>query len=336
MAVTTPQQATNPADTPVQRTWRSRLPDETGVVIALAVLVLTVGLAHPSFLSPFNIFQNVSSTAFFGMIALGMVYLLALGEIDLSVGWTFNFAAVIAAKAMVGGVDPWIAAVLGVLFGAGLGTVNGLLSVALGLPTIIVTLGTLSMFQGLSLVVNGSSPVNPPNPTGGFFEFANAKFFDVIPVVALVFIALAVVLHLVLHRTRFGYRVQAIGSNPEAAQLAGLPMARTKIQTLALVGAIAGLSGVLFVGFRGAVDPADGSTFMLTVIAAPIIGGTPLSGGSGSVIGALVGALIITVIASGIVFFGVSATWSTFVTGAVIIGAVTIDRVIRIQRQRRT
>jgi ribose transport system permease protein len=305
------------------------------VLVALALLVGIIGGTHPDFLKPLNVFQIMGNSAFYGMIALGMVFLLALGEIDLSVGWNFNFSAVIAAKAMVAGVDPWIAVALGTLFGAGLGMVNGVFSVGLGLPVIIVTLGTFSMFQGLSLVINKSQAIVPPDTSGSFFDFANAKFFTVLPSVAIVFAVLAVVLHLVLHHTRFGYRVQAIGSNPEAARLAGIPAGVTKILALILVGAICGFAGALFVGARGAIDPSTGATFMLTVVAAAIIGGTPLSGGAGTVLGALVGALIIAVISSGIIFFGVDATWSTFVTGAVIVLAVSIDKLVRRQRALR-
>ena len=191
------------------------------------------------------------------------------------------------------------------------------------------------MYEGLSLVINGGRAVNPPNPNSGFFTLISAKMFGVIPVVAVVFVALAVVLHFVLHRTRFGYRVQAVGSNPEAARLAGIPNAMVRLQTLVLMGAIAGLSGSMYVGFRGAIDPNEGSDFVLVVIAAVIIGGTPLSGGFGTVFGAVVGMLIIQVISSGLIFFGIDATWSTFVTGAVIVLAVVLDQVVKYQRSRR-
>ena len=153
--------------------------------------------------------------------------------------------------------------------------------------------------------------------------------------VAVIFLVMAIVLHLVLHRTRFGYRVQAIGSNPEAARLAGIPVSQVRLQTLILIGAICGLSGSLFVGFRGAIDPSSGQDFALTVVAAAIIGGTPLSGGWGTVIGAVVGVVIIAVISSGIIFFGIDATWSTFVTGAVTVLAVVLDQVIKRQRSKR-
>jgi ribose/xylose/arabinose/galactoside ABC-type transport system permease subunit len=322
------------------RALTRNVPDELGVLIALAVIVAVIGIPHPAFVEPYNLLQVMGSSAFYGMIACGMVFLLALGEIDLSVGWNFNFSAVITAKAMIGGIDPWIAALLGILFGAGLGLVNGLLTVGLKLPSIIITLGTYSMFWGLSLVVNKSQSVTPPDTTGGFFDFSGAKFLtisgtSVIPVVAVIFLVLAVGLHVVFHRTRFGYRVQAIGANPEAARLTGIPIALTKVQALTLIGGICGLAGALQIGYFGAIDPQTGSGFIFTIIAAAIIGGTAITGGSGTVIGALIGTLIIACIQSGIIFFGIDATWSTFVTGAVIVVAVTIDQIVRRQRIRR-
>ncbi len=318
----------------------SRVPEELGVFAALVILVLIIGVHNSAFIRHGNLLNLIASNSFFGIISLATVFLLALGEIDLSVGWNFNFSAVIAALAMVHGVDPWIGALLGVLFGAGLGLVNGLLSVGLALPVIIVTLGTYSMFQGLSLVVNKSSAVVPPDVSGSFFSLVNNRVGPIpfiggrVPVLAIVFVVLAVALHVFLHRTRFGYRVLAIGSNPEAARLAGIPIARTRVLVLVLVGAFCGLSGSLYVGSFGSVDPASGGQFLLAVVAAVIIGGTPLSGGMGTVIGALIGVLIIATISSGIVFFGIDATWSTFVTGAVIIIAVSIDQAIKWQRRR--
>ncbi|CAN5551696.1 ribose ABC transporter permease RbsC [soil metagenome] len=312
-----------------------RLPEEFGVIVALVVLVAVIGLFRPHFLSPENLLQQLGGSAFIGMLALGMVFLLAIRDIDLSVGWMFNFSAVISAKAMVFGLDPWLAAGVGILFGAGLGLANGILAVGLRIPVIIITLGTFSMFRGLSLVVNESRAVVPPDTSGSFFSLFDIRIFGSLPVVAVVFVALAVGLHLLLHHTRFGYRVQAIGSNPEAARLAGIPIARTRVQVLVLMGAISGLAGVTFLGFREAIDPVTGGEYVLAVVAAVIIGGTPLSGGWGTVLGAVIGAVIIQVISSGIIFFGIDAKWSTFVTGAVIVIAVALEHVVRRQRSRR-
>ena len=145
-----------------------------------------------------------------------------------------------------------------------------------------MTLGTYSMFQGLSLVVNKGRAIVPADQSSSFFTVISTKLFGLVPVAALVFIVLAIVMHIVLHRTRFGYRVQAVGSNPEAAAHAGIPTNWVRLQTLVLMGAICGLSGVMYVGFRGAIDPNEGGDFVLVVIAAVIIGGTPLSGGHGT------------------------------------------------------
>ena len=247
----------------------------------------------------------------------------------------FNFSAVIAGKAMVAGVDPWIAALIGIVFGGMLGLVNGVLAVALRIPVIIITLGTLSAFRGLSLVVNESRAVVPPDKTSTFFALFDVKVFGLIPIIAILFLALAVALHLLLHRTRFGYRVQALGSNPDAARLAGIPVDQTRILVLVLMGAVAGLTGAMFLGFREAIDPVTGGDYLLPVVAAVIIGGTPLSGGRGTIIGAVIGALIIQVITTGILFLGVDVKWSTFVTGAVIIIAVAVAQLVRRQRERR-
>ena len=325
-----------PTDPIVQPGVRRRsLPDETGVIVALVVLVTIVGLLRPNFLLANTLFQQLSGAAFIGILALGMVFVVAIRDIDLSVGWMFNFSAVIAAKTMVAGFDPFIGAAVGIAFGALLGLVNGVLAVRLRIPVIIITLGTFSAFRGLSLVVNESRAVVPPNNEHLFFVLLQTKVLGLVPVVAIAFVVLAILLHVLLHHTRFGYRVQALGSNPDAARLAGIPVDRTRIQVLMLMGAIAGLTGALFLGFRQAIDPVTGGDYLLPVVAAVIIGGTALSGGRGTILGAVIGALIIQVITTGILFLGVDVKWSTFVTGAVIIIAVAVDQLVRRGRERR-
>lgn len=305
------------------------------MLIALVALIALIGAANPVFLSPKSIAQLISNGAFIGMLAVGMVFVIVIRDIDLSVGWMFNFSAVIAGKLMVAGLDPFLAAGCGIAFGAFLGLCNGVLSVTMRIPVIIITLGTLSVYRGLSLVVNESKPVLAPDKEALFFTMWDHKILDVIPSVAIAFIALAVVLHIVLQRTRFGYRVQAMGSNPDAARLAGIAVDRTRILVLVLMGAVAGLTGVIFFGFRGAIDTNSGDSFLLPVVAAVIIGGTPLSGGRGTILGAVLGAVIIQAIQSGILFLGIDAKWSIFVTGAAIIVAVVVDQLVRRQRTRR-
>jgi ribose transport system permease protein len=317
------------------RSWRSRIPEETGVIVALIALIAFIGWRNELFLQPKSLLQLVNNSAFFGMLAVGMVFVVVIRDIDLSIGWMFTFAAVVAGKLMVAGLEPFLAAICGIAFGGLLGLVNGVLSVAMRIPVIIITLGTMWAYRGLALVVSESKPVLAPDKEAPFFELWDVKLLDIIPMVAVAFIALAIAMHVLLQRTRFGFRVQAMGSNPDAARLAGIPVDRTRILVMVLMGATAGLAGVIFFGYRGAIDMSAGDTYLLPVVAAVIIGGTPLSGGRGTILGAVLGAIIIQAIQSGIVFLGIDAKWSIFVTGAAILIAVAVDQLVRRQRTRR-
>ena len=317
------------------RSLRSRLPDETGVLVALIVLIVVIGVLRPVFLQPKSLFQLLSNASFTGMLALGMVFVVVIRDIDLSVGWIFNLSAIVAAQFMVWGWDPLISAAIGIAVGGLLGFINGGLAVSLRIPVIIITLGTAYAYRGLSLVVTGSHSLAPGDKTSPFFGVWTNKLFDVLPSNAVAVVILALLMHVLLHHTRFGYRAQAMGSNPDAARLAGIPVDRTRIMVMTLMGLIAGLVGVIFVGFRQAIDPTLGDNYVLPVVAAVIIGGTPLSGGRGTMFGAVIGAVIIQAIQNGVLFLGVDAKWSFFVTGVVIILAVAVDQLVRRQRSRR-
>lgn len=315
---------------------RRRWPDELGVAGALLALIIVVSVIQPRFLDINNLLNLVANNTIVAILAMGIVFLLATGEIDLSFGYILNLVAVSAGLLMIAGAPIALAIAAALVLGALLGALNGALAVSFRLPLIIITLGTASMFQGLSLVINRSGSVVPPPEVreGWFFQFFGGLTGFPFPPIILVLVVVFIALSILFKRTRFGYRVTALGSNPDAARLAGIPVARVRIQVTALMGLIAGLGGVLFLGFRGAVDPTTGSGYLLPVIAAAIIGGNPLSGGSGTLIGALLGAMVIAVIDTGIVFLGIDAVWSTFVTGAVIVVAVGIDQAIRFQRRR--
>ena len=172
----------------VARRPRFRLPEELGVLCALLLLVIVIGTHNSDFVRSDNLFNLIASNSFFGMIALSAVFLLALGEIDLSVGWNFNLSAVIAALMMTHGWNPWIGAIVGILFGGLLGLVNGLLSTGLHLPVIIVTLGTYSAYHGLSLVLSHSAAVVPPDDSGTFFRFSQS-YVGRVPTLAIIFAA---------------------------------------------------------------------------------------------------------------------------------------------------
>ena len=316
---------------------RFKLPEEASVIFALLLLIAIVGTLRPIFLKPENLLNLAASYAISALLAGCIVYLLSMGEIDLSFGWILNLSAVIAGVSMIAGVPVWIAIIIGIIAGGVMGAINGVLTVVMRLPLIIVTLGTASVYQGISLITNKSGSVVPTDEkitTTIFFRALGGDIETPIPII-LIFVVLAfVVLHLVLHKTRFGYRILAIGSNPEAARLAGIPIKQTKILVCALMGFVSGIGGVLFLGFRGAVDPTTGANLLLPVVAAAIIGGTALSGGAGTVWGSLYGALIVGVIGVGVVFLGIDAVWSTLVTGLVILFAIGVDQIVRVRKNR--
>jgi ribose transport system permease protein len=210
------------------------------------------------------------------------------------------------------------------------GMLNGVLSVALGIPTIIVTLGTLSLYRGLGLVVTNATPVSGYNLETWFFEWIGGRdpVFGVwISVWVMLIVGIAG--WVIFNRTAFGRRVQAIGSNRQAALFSGIRISRTRILVMTLMGFVAGVAAVVALAFNRNGSPTVGVGTELSVIAATIIGGTALSGGSGSVLGAILGALIIALIQNGLALLAVPPAWSTAVTGIVIIVAVTLDYLIK-------
>lgn len=315
------------------RSFGMRVPDEVGVLLALVLVTGVVGIFEPSYVQPTNLLRLIRQSSFFGMMACAMVFVLAIGDVDLSVGSIYNLVATVSGVLIGDGLNGWLAAGLGIGLGGALGLTNGLLAVGLRIPVIIVTLGTLSMYQGASLILTNGAAVQSLDTTLPFFSIAGGSLGQ-IPAGALCFVAMAIGLHILFFFTRFGFRVQAIGSNPRAAQLAGLPVASTRILTLSLMGAVSGLAGVLTLAFLGSSDPNLGNGFNLIVIAAAIVGGTSLAGGTGSIAGALLGALLLGVIQSGLITLGVSSNWSVFVTGAVIVVAVALDYFVKRRRRR--
>jgi ribose transport system permease protein len=209
-----------------------------------------------------------------------------------------------------------------------LGCLNGLIANVFRVPVIIVTLGTLSAYRGFATVISGGSGVAGLPLDNSFFQRFGGDVLG-IPVAVWAVIVVGVGLTVLLRSTRFGAAVRAVGSNHQAARFSGIPIARTRLLALTLVGGLAGFAGVLSLAYFQSADPTVGGGFELQVIAAAVIGGTAVTGGSGTVPGALIGALIVAVINSGLVFFSIPGNWSSFVTGVVIVVAVVLDGIVR-------
>ncbi len=305
--------------------WRRLLTfDEVGVVVALlSVCGLLWMLAGDQFVQPANLLQVARQASSYGIMAVGMVLLLSMGEIDLSVGAILTLVNIVTAVALREGLPMPLAVVMGLATGATCGLVNGSLSVLLRVPTIIVTLGTLSVFRGLALVLSKATPVGNFPKDNLLFDLGSGNLLGV-PTSVLVMLAVGLLGHVILSQTAFGWRAQAIGSNAQAARFSGIPLDRYRVAAMTIMGLVAGIAGVMELAFLQSGSPTTGQGYELYVIASAVIGGTALTGGSGSVVGGILGALLIAVIRNGLVLLEFSAYWGTVVTGAVIIAAVAI------------
>jgi ribose transport system permease protein len=308
--------------------------ESNSVLVATIALIVFIGILHPDFLAWGQLKEVVQNSAYVGIIAAGMAFLISMREIDLSVGSMFGLALVISALLMQHGSSPWLAALIGVLLGCAMGLFNAILVQFVAIPAIVATLATLSMYRGLSQALSDGEQVTGLPADNSFFTFFGGDFAG-LPVSVWVLILVAIVLTVVLRFTPYGYRVRAIGSNPEAATFSGISIPRVRVQTLVLVGGLAGLSGMLALAFFISGDPNIGTGFELQAIAAVVIGGTPLRGGSATVVGAVLGSILLSAVNSGLAYFDVPVNWSNFATGAVILAAVALDSLIRGRRRHR-
>ena len=309
--------------------------DALGALIATLILVAITGILHPEFLTVVQMLDVAQSAVYVGLLAGGMVFLLAMRELDLSVGSAFALTLTGAALLMQNGVNPWLAAIIGVAGGALLGLANAVIVQVVSIPTIVATLATLSLYRGLALALSGGQQVTGLPLNSSFFTVLGGRTLGVPSAVWLVLIITAALTAL-LRLTAFGYRVRSIGSNPDAAVFAGISIAKTRTQVLVLVGGLAGLAGVLGLAFFSSGDPNIGVGLELQAIAAAIIGGTALRGGKATVVGAVIGGFLLSVVTSALAYFDIPANWNAFATGTVILAAVSVDGILRRRRVRKS
>jgi ribose transport system permease protein len=302
---------------------RWRWLEDSGLVFVFVAMILAIGIPHPEFFSFGSVKTILRQSSLIGIIAFGMVYLVAMIEIDLSVGGIFAVASTLpAALIKFYHLDPWLSIALGLLSGMVLGGLNGVLTSLLRVPLIIVSLGTLSAYFGLHLILSDGKAIYGLPKDHPFFRWFGSDFLQ-LPASVWTALVCAIVLYFVFAHTRFGATVRAIGSNMSAAEFIGVRTGLIRVYTTALVGLLA---------YFKAVDTSSGRDLALQVIAGVVIGGTSLAGGSGTIIGAALGVLIITTIDSGLVFYGVNLNYSEFVTGLVIVGAIALDRIVKRRR----
>ncbi len=297
---------------------------EAGVIAALIALALLFWMLEPAFLSGRNVRAMLNIVSFIGIIAIGQTILLINGEFDLSVGSVAGLAAVVSGKLMTAFALPVPMAVVGgFLCGATLGLVNGLAVVRLRIPAFIQTLGMLFIGQGLIQIVTGGYPVYPlPESVGAFGQS---------PVIAglgwsfVFFLLAALAADVVLRHSVIGRNMYAVGGNSKVADLVGIATRRYKIGAFVATGALSGIAGMFVMADLASATTGIGSGWELAVIAGVVVGGVSLFGGIGTIVGGLMGVLLLQVVQSGLVTVGVSANWQQIAVGLIMIAAVGLD-----------
>lgn len=293
--------------------------------VGFVALIVVFAIASPVFLTPEN-FANIGrQTTLVSIMAVGMSLVIISGEFDLSVGSIMALAGVVAAIAMQKFGDVWlVGAVVALATGAAVGLINGLLTTVLSIPSFLITLGSLSIARGLALLATGTRPVNILDESY-YAIFGEGQLFGIpVPIIWTIVVAIAGIV--LLHYSTFGRQIFATGGNATAARYTGIDTRRVKTLCLIIAGTLAGLAALVLTARSHAARPDAGAGIELDVIAAVILGGAALAGGRGTIIGALIGSLMIGVLNNGLNLVGVDPSLQLAVKGLIIWFAVALGR----------
>lgn len=315
---------------------------ETGVFFALLLMCIFLSFATPTFLSVKNLLNVGRQVSLLGIMAVGMTFILISKEIDLSIGSTYALVGLGVGMLMVAQIDMGLAILLGLMFGGVIGCVNGWLSTYGRMPSFIVTLGMSSVVRGVALLITNGQPVTinesfgiPKKVVEQFYFLGQGQLFGIIPMQLVFFMVVLFLSYLLLSKTVFGFQVYAVGGNEKAARVSGIRANNVKILAFSLMGVLAGLAGVLSLAFLPSGQAGrTGLGMEMDVFAAAIIGGASMAGGEGTMLGTLIGVLIMGVLRNGLVLMGISPFWQTTIIGLVIVLAVGIDKWTRGKRTR--
>ena len=299
---------------------------------ALVILYIFFSIFGNNFFS-MDTFKNILEASYYiGFMAFSVTFIIITGGIDLSLGTVMMCAALLGAYSFKLGLPLFLSVILTVLVGVIFGFINGCLIAKLKLPPFIATLGTQMMSMGIgSIITTVQSQVWPTAtaPVGGWFKkvFIRANLFGIptFPVGAVWLAVFFVIAALILHKTKFGRYVYAIGSNEEAARLSGINTANWKVGVYTLSGFFIGMAGLMYAAAYTTITPGTGNGLEMHGITGVVIGGTSMAGGSGNMVGTLIGVFIMSVLKNGLAACGLQAPWQTFFTGVVVIGAVLLD-----------
>jgi rhamnose transport system permease protein len=303
-----------------------------GLVVALVVIVGVTTAVNSRFLSTQSIRDILLATAITLLLAIGLTVVVLTRGIDLSVGSVLGLSAFGVGTLLQNypGIPVPVAMLVGLLIGGACGLINAVI-VAFGkVPPLVATLGTLYVFRGIVYFWAGGSRISAGDMPRGFLDFGTARILGV-PYLILIGLVVLVIVGVFLSSYRAGRDMYAIGSNPEAARLAGVPTTRRLLTAYVLSGALAGLGGVLYAARFGTVDASAGSGLELAVVAAVVVGGVAIFGGSGTVYGAALGALLLTVISNALPVLNINQFWQQAIVGALILAAIGLDRLVSLR-----
>ncbi len=309
---------------------------EIAVLSVLVALVVITTLKSHGFLFSSTGWRDLLLTpSLLLILAVGQTVVIITRNVDLSVGSTLGLAAYLTGKLFVDhpGLPIVVVFLAGMLFGAALGLVNGVLVAWGKVPALVITLGTLYIYRGAFLSWAGSDRINASDLPSGFSRLGTQQLLS-IPVLTLIAVAVLIIVGYVLHTARAGRELYAIGSDPDAADLYGLKVGRRVLLAFVTSGALAGLAGVVYVARYGTVSSGAGSGIELQAVGAAVIGGVAIFGGSGTVWGAAIGAFLLVTINRSLPILGISDFWQQAVVGALILGAVALDRVLTMRQER--
>jgi ribose transport system permease protein len=305
---------------------------------SLLALMVFFSFASPNFLQADNMVSILQSTAVNGVLAIACTFVIITSGIDLSVGTLMTFCAVMAGVFLTyWGLPIYVGIFAAIFFGALCGWISGVVVAKLKVPPFIATLGMMMLLKGLSLVISGTRPIyfnDTPEFPAISQESLIGHFIPALPIpnAVLILFLVAIAASVVLAKTIFGRYTFALGSNEEALRLSGVNVDFWKIAVYTVSGAICGIAGLLIASRLNSAQPALGQGYELDAIAAVVIGGTSLSGGTGTILGTIIGAFIMSVLINGLRIMSVAQEWQTVVTGVIIILAVYLD-ILRRRRQ---
>ncbi|MFJ1735447.1 ABC transporter permease [Streptomyces sp. NPDC088254] len=311
----------------VDRVFRMR---ELAILVVFLAMIAIARAGNSEFLSEQGIKDLLLNATILVLVATGQSLVVITRNVDLSVGSTLGITAFAAGTCLNGGGNPVVAVALAVLLGIGVGLLNGLL-VSLGqVPALVVTLGTMYIIRGVDSIWVGSRQITAADLPGGFVDFGSGGI-SAVPCLALIALAVLIATAYFLKHFGSGRELYALGSNPEAAQLAGIPVRRRILAAYTFCGALAGLAGAMYLARFGNVDSGTGTGYELTVVSAVVVGGVVFTGGSGSVHGAALGALLLTSVNGVLPALGVSSVWVLAINGILLILAIAVDRVVALR-----